>query len=724
MTFDKSKFIETFKIETREHIEKLNKGFLKVEKTPDDKTLLEFLMKEAHTIKGSATVMGFNRISEVSHLMEDGFEAAMAGEFMVSKVHVDFLFECLDLIECLLEDKVTWNDKGIDQSLIEEFCSKAESLFIANSSIKDEIVLTGDIQLDQDHKISEASFTASINENIYPKETKFKEARNVYQAIDNVRIDVSRIDKLLNYSRELLISKSRLTQTVKHVVEKTESLQNADEKYLTLLGDLKNVCQMVDVAASRIQDEIMNLRMLPISYLFSTFPRPMRDLAHKKNKNVELIIKNEDTLIDKNIIDEMKEPIMHLLRNAIDHGIEDEAERRVLGKENIAKIILDSYHHGSQIVIKVQDDGRGINVIKIKEKAVLKGFVSKEHVDQMSDEQVLQLLFTPGFSTKEEVTDISGRGVGLDFVRDKVKNLKGIVEIHTELNKGTTFLMKLPLTLSIIECLMVAGGNETFAIPIDSVIETVMIKPDEIKTVEKKEAITVRGMILPLIRLNELFGLSTRGIMEKKYFLVVILQSVERKLALLVDDLINRQEVVNKSLNAYMENVQNISGATILGDGRILFILDVHGVIESAEGVIIKRQKLTDQKKQLLVEKKKKTILLAEDAFTTAMLEKNILESVGYSVVLAKDGVEALKLSTQERFDLVITDVLMPRMDGFQLTEKLRQSELYKDTPIIIVTTREKEQDKRRGLEVGANAYILKKEFTTEGLLETIERII
>jgi len=439
-------------------------------------------------------------------------------------------------------------------------------------------------------------------------------------------------------------------------------------------------------------------------------------------KDIDFRMSGEDTQLDKVIIGEIKDPVMHLLRNAIDHGIEPPEERRSKQKPEKGTVTLSAYREGSQVVIEVADDGRGIAISKVKEQAVAKGLVPKERIDDMVDEQVLQLLFTPGFSTAEEVTDVSGRGVGLDVVRENIAKLKGIVEVKSTEGKGTSFIMRLPLTLAITESLLVVAGSDIFAIPIDTVVETNRISPNDIKTVETKDAITVRGHILPLVRLGDIFGLPRRGIIERGFFPVVVVQSVEKRIGILVDQLIGRQEIIIKAIGDPLKNTKNVMGATILGSGKVILILDIPSIIEAAEGVIIKRPavKLTPAAKA----KKRKTILLAEDVMSTAMLEKNILESVGYSVVIARDGREALERAGQERFDLVITDVLMPRMDGFELTEKLKKDKLYKDTPIIIVTTRESDADKRRGLQAGAEAYILKSEFTSETLLDTIERLI
>lgn len=714
--FDKSKFIETFKAETRDHIQKLSLGLIDLEKNPHDRQLLEAMMREAHTVKGSSSMMGYKRIADIAHRMEDGLQRALDDEVVLAKEHCDILFKCLDTIEPLLEDKVTWEAKGILRPYVDSLCKEAEDIFAGTRSLKK-----------SEKKPPQVSGTESKKEKEPVKkepvilESKARAEKTVIQE-DSMRVDLNKLDNIVNLSGEMLISKIRLKELVKELSSKPEIVACPAESVKTAMRELVKVNESIDFLSRQMQDEAMRIRMVPVSYLFNSFPRAMRDLADSKGKKVKFLMEGQDTQLDKAILDQLKEPLMHILRNAIDHGIEEESIRQSNKKDLAGTVKLTASREGSHVIIEVSDDGAGIDNDKVKEQAVKKGLISKDKAGEIANEQVFQILFTPGFSTRQEVTETSGRGVGLDVVRDSMAQLKGMVEVVSERGLGTRFILRLPLTLAITESLLVSAGSETFAIPVDTVIETMRINPEHIKTVESKDAITVRKQILPLVRLTDIFGLPRKGIFEKRYMPVIIVQSVEKKIGLLVDRLLGRQEIVSKPIGHPLKEIKNISGATILGDGRAILILDIPYIIESAEGVIIKQA--AAKPKAVKASKKKKSILLAEDVLTTAMLEKNILESVGYSVVIARDGQEALERASQETFDLVITDILMPRMDGFQLTEKLRKDKMYKDVPVIIVTTRESDADKRRGLEAGADAYILKSEFTSEGLLNTIERLI
>ncbi|MEW6376188.1 MAG: chemotaxis protein CheW [Thermodesulfobacteriota bacterium] len=709
MGFDKTKFISRYKAEIQEHIQKLNDGLLNLEKKSGDQSLLEALMREAHTIKGSSTMMGYKRIADIAHVMEDELKKALEGKVKLEKAHFDVLFKCVDAIPLLIEDKVTWEDTGVSRPFVDELCKKIEDVFQGKTPEEAE-----------DHKPKEIEVKKLTEES----EAVVPEPKSVIPAPfgeESIRVDIRKLDKLMNLSGELLISKIRMDELSKNLSIKAEAQAQIKEDCGALIQELKKVDDTLDFITKGLEDEVLRLRMVSVGYLFGTFPRAMRDLANEKGKDVQILIKGEETEIDKAIIDEMKGPIMHILRNAIDHGIEPPDERVAKGKPRTGIITLTASQQGSQAVIEISDDGRGIDTEKVKREAVKKGFITEGKVKDLVDEQVYPFLFIPGFSTSETVTEVSGRGVGLDVVRENISKLKGIVEVYSTPGQGSRFILKLPLTLGITESLFVACGSETFALPIENVVETIRVNLEEIRTVEGKEAITLRGQILPLVRLNDVFRLSQRGIVEKKYFLIVIVQSVEKRIGLMVDQLLGRQEIVRKNLSGPLKNVCGISGATIIGDGRVILILDIPQIIENVEDMMVRKVQIPAKPAAV---KRRKAILLAEDTLSTAMLEKSILESAGFSVVIARDGQEAIEKARQERFDLVITDVLMPRMDGFELTLRLKKDNLYKDVPIIIVTTRESDADKRRGLEAGAEAYILKSEFTSEGLLETIERLI
>ena len=725
MAFDKSKFLDHFRSETREHIQRLSDGLLELERAPERKDVLETMMREAHTIKGSAAMMGFRGLADIAHGMEEGMERALKGELTLDKPHFDLLFRCLDSMEPLLEDDPPPEDRKIEMPVVEQLCRDVEEVFAGKG-----LDLAGKKRASRPRgrKTSKAGTAPprggrkGAKSSGKPKREDSSPPPRRGRAPDmSIRVDIDKLDRLMNLSGEFGIARLRLKEVTGALMRKADRADQMPEEILSLLMDLNGIDEQIGSLTSTLQAEMMDARTVPVSYLFDTFPRAMRDLAQAKGKEVEFEIIGKETQLDKGIIDQLKDPLMHLLRNAVDHGIETPEERRRLGKSEKGRIVLSATQKGSHVTIEVSDDGRGIDTEKVGMKAIERGLIQEDEVDELSSERVYSFLFTPNFTTADTVTETSGRGVGLDVVKDRLNDLKGGVEVSSVRGKGTRFLITLPLTLAITESLLVASGSEIFALPMDSVVETVRVSPEEIRTVGGREVITVRGRIIPLLRLNKVFHLPMKGIVERRYFPVVHVQVLSQSLGLLVDELRGREEIIRKSLGYPLRGNRTFSGVTILGSGRVALILNVPWLVGSMDDALATGQTPHPRHSPRAEGRK---ILLAEDSLSTATLEKEILESAGYSVVLARDGEEALEKVKQDEFDLIISDVLMPRMDGFELTERLKRSRDHRDIPIVIVTTRESDEDRKRGLDAGADAYILKSEFTSEELLGKIERLV
>lgn len=731
MTFDRTKFLNQFKEELQEHIQNVNEVLLKLEKEPQNLELLDIIMREVHTIKGSAMIMGYEDIKEIAHRMETGFEKALHKKVNVSDIDFNLFFNALDMIEILFEDEETRKSQGLETEHVKATCSALDEAFSTKTEEKQQPKSTKKEKQKKKDKEPKSDTKPEPEPELETNKEKKKTDdvcmvphTHLSLGTDNsIKVDVDKLDKLMNFSGELIISKIRLRE----LIETLNDLEHIDipENTKNALKELRVMEGNVDFLTSNVNDEVMNLRMLPLSFLFNTFPRAMRDLAKNKGKEVEFEIKGADTRLDKSIIIEMKDPLMHLLRNSIDHGLESPDDREKNGKPHIGQVTLNAYQKGSSVIIEVSDDGKGIDIEAIKAKALEQEIVSKEKLETLTKDQIFKIMFTPSFSTAKTITDTSGRGVGLDVVKDKITQLKGEIEVVSKSNQGTKFIIKLPLTLAITKCLLIDVGNEIFAIPIDVIAETVRIPPDGIKVVENNEVVSIQGKIIPLVRLDHIFHLSTKGLTEKRFFSVVIVRSALGEVALLVDKLLGRQEIISKTLGYPLTEVRHINNGTILGDGRVILILNIPSIVnmieEETSAVVTSTSIETSSSSS---SKRRKTILLAEDVLSTAMIEKNILEMAGFSVVLARDGAEALEIAAQETFDLVITDVLMPKVNGFELIQKLKKDKKYKNIPFIVVTSRKSDDDKRRGLEVGADAYILKSDFTSDYLLECIGRLI
>jgi two-component system chemotaxis sensor kinase CheA len=387
-----------------------------------------------------------------------------------------------------------------------------------------------------------------------------------------IRVDHEKLDHLMNLIGELIINRNRFSMITRGLEEEAEKV-DLDEVVLNLTESTYAMARISD----DLQDTIMKVRMVPVSSVFSRFPRLVRDLSRKSGKQVELVTEGEDTELDKSVIEVIGDPLVHLIRNSVDHGLENEEDRKAAGKEPMGKIWLRAYHKGNSVAIEVQDDGRGIDPEKMRQVAVKKGVIGADEAKNLDDREAVELIFAPGFSAADKITDISGRGVGMDVVRNNIKELKGSVGVQSEVGKGTRFTLTLPLTLAIIDALMVTVSGESFAIPLDAVSETTKIETARLTEVNKRKAVTLRGEVLGIIELSELLDMPSNG-QERDVLPIVVIHENQRRLGLVVDRLLERQEVVIKSLGEYLGDREGISGATIMGDGSVVLILDPHEI--------------------------------------------------------------------------------------------------------------------------------------------------
>jgi two-component system chemotaxis sensor kinase CheA len=387
-----------------------------------------------------------------------------------------------------------------------------------------------------------------------------------------IRVDHEKLDHLMNLIGELIINRNRYSMLARHLEEISEMNQVQD-----IAQNLTETTYAMARISDDLQDTIMNVRMVPVSTVFSRFPRLVRDLSRKSGKQVELLMEGEETELDKSVVEVIGDPLVHLIRNSVDHGIESEDARVKAGKSPVGKVWLRAYHKGNSVAIEIEDDGKGIDPQKMREIGIKKGIISAEEAKNLDDREAMELIFAPGFSGAEKITDISGRGVGMDVVRTNIKNLKGSVNIRSEVGKGTTFTLSLPLTLAIIDALMVKVSGETFAIPLDAVSETTKIEAERLTDVNNRKAVTLRGEVLGIVNLSELLELPVAE-EEPEILATVVIQDNQRRLGLVVDRLLERQEIVIKPLGSYLGDQKGISGATIMGDGSVVLILDPHEV--------------------------------------------------------------------------------------------------------------------------------------------------
>lgn len=551
--------VESFIIETKELLEKLDSGLVELEKRPEDLELLNAIFRYVHTIKGTSSFIGFEQMSELTHKFEDVLNKLRKGEIKVRSDIMDVMLEAHDLLKILLSklEKKDLTPIEIDNVVLKlEKISRGEVINKVEENLSE-----NDTLMENNEKFSSIGGGTDV---LQRRESK---------VIDKtIRIDVERLDELINLVGELVLGRNRLMQIISGVVEKFEGEAT--------MRELIDTVSQIEYLTSELQSVVMRARMLPIAKVFSKFPRLVRDLSREMNKKVELLIYGEETEVDKSVIEYIYDPLVHIVRNAIDHGIESPEERIKVGKPEKGKIILKAEHEGNYIVITVEDDGRGIDPDKIRKRAIEKNLITEQEAMSISDKDILNFIFIPGFSTASKVTNISGRGVGLDVVKANITKLNGIIDLQSTPGVGTKFILKLPLTLAIIQGLLVDVSGEVFIIPLSSVVEVVRVKSDQVHSIKGKEIIRLRDSILPLVRLGEIFNLKSNGYREKRNFYIVVLGLAEKKIGLVVDALIGQKEVVIKSLGSYLKNVKGIAGATILGDGTVRLIIDVAQVFK------------------------------------------------------------------------------------------------------------------------------------------------
>ncbi|GAA9641695.1 chemotaxis histidine kinase/response regulator CheAY2 [Helicobacter pylori] len=533
-----------------------------------------------------------------------------------------------------------------------------------------------------------------------------------------VRVDVRRLDHLMNLIGELVLGKNRLIRIYSDVEERYDG-----EKFLE---ELNQVVSSISAVTTDLQLAVMKTRMQPVGKVFNKFPRMVRDLSRELGKSIELIIEGEETELDKSIVEEIGDPLIHIIRNSCDHGIEPLEERRRLNKPETGKVQLSAYNEGNHIVIKISDDGKGLDPVMLKEKAIEKGVISERDAEGMSDREAFNLIFKPGFSTAKVVSNVSGRGVGMDVVKTNIEKLNGIIEIDSEVGVGTTQKLKIPLTLAIIQALLVGVQEEYYAIPLSSVLETVRISQDEIYTVDGKSVLRLRDEVLSLVRLSDIFKVD--AILESNSDVyVVIIGLADQKIGVIVDYLIGQEEVVIKSLGYYLKNTRGIAGATVRGDGKITLIVDVGAMMDMAKSIKVNITNLMNESENTKSKNSPSdyVVLAIDDSSTDRAIIRKCLKPLGITLLEATNGLEGLEmLKNGDKIpDAILVDIEMPKMDGYTFASEVRKYNKFKNLPLIAVTSRVTKTDRMRGVESGMTEYITKP-YSGEYLTTVVKRSI
>jgi two-component system chemotaxis sensor kinase CheA len=613
--------IVDFLQETEDILNNLDQDLVTLEETPDDNDLLNRIFRGIHTIKGTSGFLGFEKITKVAHRTEDILNKLRKEEIILTPRLMDVILEGVDMIKALFESISETREENVE---IDEIVKRLETVLKEEQDkqsgkgeelpsipevpdLKDEKKpkkgekekkeekkeeedtpkMLGEILVEKKlatpkeileaHKEQKKLGEILVEKNVIKEEDlkkvlkeQKKEGKKHKEKLETktIRVDVNRLDNLMNQIGELVFQRNRLVDIVKKIVSGTEENHEdlREEQLVSIADDLNFITTQLQLA-------VLKMRMIPVGRVFNKFPRIVRDLSRKMNKEVELIISGEETELDKSVIEELNDPLVHIIRNSIDHGLESPEEREKIGKPRKGKIWLTAKQEGSFILISVKDDGKGMNIERIKEKAIERNLTTLDKIEGMSEKEIINFIFSPGFSTAQKVTNVSGRGVGMDVVKTNVKKINGAIDVDSIPGEGTEMILKLPLTLAIIQSLLVKVSTERFAIPLAVVVETIRIKKDRIKTIEGTEVLKLRDEVLPLLRVNQYFNISSEKELENPY--VVVVKSAEKKIGLIVDNLLGQEEIVIKPLGDFLKKTKGISGATIMGDGKVTLIMDV-----------------------------------------------------------------------------------------------------------------------------------------------------
>ena len=578
MSDEMEEIVTEFVTEAEETLEKIDPMFVDLETRGYDKDILNEIFRGMHTLKGAAGFLGFQPIVDVAHRAESIMKRLRDGDMTLTRNIMDSILKSVDMLRLLIvhigaKDNIEEHISPLLNELDSVIISQGESVKGINLGKEAEVVPEMPAQAEEFAEAAsdrvETPSSSSTQESPAPAaaEEQVQQVSKEREVVSTLRVDISRIDKVMDLAGEIVLARNRLL----NLAMKLELSHSGDENVESLL----ETTSFLDRVTSDLQLAVMKIRMQPIQKVFSRFPRMVRDLSRSIGKEIDLEIFGEETEVDKSVNENIGDPLIHIVRNSVDHGIEFAEERENQGKHRKGRIIISAYQKGTQIVIEVSDDGKGIDVEAVKRKALKQGIVTEEEIAKMPDETAINLIFLPGFSTKEVSTELSGRGVGMDVVKTNVSKLNGYVEVVTKKGQGSTFRISLPLTLAIIQTMMVRIGNEYYALPQSMIEETLRVKNSDIKDVAGQRVLTIRGKVLPVFSMSETLGVRARGEQHHDNSYVLVASVAERRFCITVDELIGQEEIVIKTINGVDSEECGILGATITGDGKVVLILDL-----------------------------------------------------------------------------------------------------------------------------------------------------
>ena len=737
---------ETFRVEAAEHIEAIGAGLLAIERASaaERTPIVESIFREAHSLKGAARSVSLVGVEALCLELESVFAAMKRGELELSTEMLDAIHPALGVVAALCRSP------GATPPPEDE-----ERRQRALAALKQIVRGTAD------KRAEEPGPQAARPEAVpgAPPDPQLPGIAAATAAPDTVRVSTHKLGAILIEAEELVGAKiaangrtaelralaadfAGWNQRRVHQAARrrrgpagTAAVSELFESEMLYTRAIERALRKLALAAhqdalalagitDRLVENTKKVLLLPCSYLLAALPEIVRDLAREQGKEADLLVRGEDIEIDRRVLDELKDPLLHLLRNCVDHGIEKPALRRELGKASQGSITITvKPAEGNRVELTVADDGSGIDADKIREAAVRLGLIAADETARLSEADATGLIFHSGLSTSPILTDLSGRGLGLAIVREKVEKLGGTVAVTSTPGAGTTFRMIVPLSLATFRGVLVEVAGRGFVIPAANVVRVSRVKPDEIKTVENRQTIALGEVASSLVRLRDVLDLSgPDGRINGAARPVVVVRAADRQIAFLVDEVQGEQEVMVKSLGRQLARVRNVAGACISGSGAVIPILNAADLVQSA--ITAGAPRPIDAVPDAAAPERRGRLLIAEDSITARTLVKSILEGAGYEVLASVDGVDALTKLKTEPFDLLVSDVDMPRMNGFELTAKIRADKKLCELPVVLVTALGSQKDREYGIEVGANAYIVKSDFDQSNLIEIIRRLL
>ncbi|MBL8217470.1 MAG: Hpt domain-containing protein [Bryobacterales bacterium] len=771
---------DAFHHEAEEHLHHIGDLLRSCERNTPEPATIQELRRSVHTLKGACGVVGMRQTSALAHRMEDLLDALYDGAIVFARQHPPVLFATYDvLVDSLANRGISTGHQAEVVRLFGEYAAllKAKQAIPDTRTAEETLTvrevprLGAEPAVTIDHDRKQAQFVRAPLERVDElvrlvselviHRSRFEQYLSAYvHEIGELQLSTERLNRISrrlqsDYEASALQEANRRMSFAlvgggrglsgtggedwdalefdrytefhllsRDLAETTGDVTNSGSRLNDLISDFDSYLNRLNTLTGDVEDRLTRLRMLPLRNLSQRLHRTVRVTAERRNKTVDLFVEGENVELDKTVLEEMAGPIDHLLRNSVDHGIETAERRTAAGKSVRGSITLRAYHEGTQVVLQLSDDGRGLDTTRVRETAIRNGMVSPEDASTLSDQELYSLIFLPGFSTAREVSEVSGRGVGLDVVKATVSKLKGTISVTSDLGKGTTFTIRLPMTLALTRVVLVKSVNETYAIPLAAVSQILRIEPEQLERVGRKPVLRLAGKIVPTMHLAEVVGQQLPPDANLTRLKAVVLHIGEQRLALMVDNVVEAREVVVKNLGTMLGRVHAVTGATIMGDGNVVLILDPNDMLHQQHAVTpqVRLRAASPVRKPA---GKDLNVLIVDDSPSVRRVISTLVTNAGWKSQMAKDGLDALEMlhSTSLRPDVVLLDIEMPRMDGYELTAALRNLPQFRSVPIVILTSRAGDKHRKRAFELGATDYLIKP-YQDDELLATIRRVV